>query len=295
MNPRTIIFGVLALAAAGMTALLVQGWLERQRAVTAPAQVAKTVEKRVLVAKSALPAGRIIRPGDLTWQVWPQEGIARGYHVEGGKVTIKDFVGAVVRRGIESHTPITEATVVRPGDRGFLAAVLTPGRRAIAVPVNPSSVIAGLVYPGDRVDLILSYKYQVRHLGPKGKSEREMRHASETVLSNVRVLALDQNTDDQNGKKGIPKTATLEVTPKQAEAVALATELGHLSLSLRSLARENGSLDESTKPVRKKGTITRDSQVSRLLAIGRGSGSRNVIHVVRGDKAETSEILGAGR
>lgn len=288
MNPRTIIFAVLALAAAGITALLVQGWLENQR-MAQPAPQVKPVNQSVLVAKKALPAGRIIRPSDVSWQVWPADGIAENYLVR-GRHKSQDLVGAVVRRGIDAHTPITEDGVVKPGDRGFLAAVLTPGYRAVAVPVNASSVIAGLVFPGDRVDLILSYKYEVKRATAKGGADREMRQASETVLSNVRVLALDQNTDDQNGRKGVPKTATLEVTPKQAESVALATQLGRISLSLRSLAAENGKEDTEQKPKREhRDTITRDGEVSRLIGASRGIGGK-VIHVMRGGKASAQVI-----
>jgi len=294
MNPRTIIFAVLALVAAGVTGLLVQGWLERQRALVRPApQIAKQLEEKILVADKALPAGTIIRPNDLSWQVWPKDGIVPAYRLL-GKHKITDYVGAVVRRGIEAKTPITDASIVKPGGRGFLAAVLTPGYRAVSVQVNPSSVLAGLVYPGDRVDLILSYKYEVRLVGVKAGADKEIRQASETVLSNVRVLALDQNTDDQNGKKGVPKTATLEITPKQAESVALATQIGRISLSLRSLAKEDGKEDEKAKPHRDGISITRDSDVSRLLRAGRG-GSGKVIHVMRGSKAETRPIQGTGR
>jgi len=298
MNPRTIIFAVLALTAAGVTALLVQGWMDRQRATIArPApQIIKPTEQNVLVAKRALPAGRIVKPGDLAWQAWPSDGMAAGYRIK-GKHKIKDYTGVVVRRGIEAHTPITDASVVRPGDRGFLAAVLTPGHRAVAVPVSAASVIAGLVFPGDRVDLILSYKYEVRIPGGKAGNNRQMRRASETVLGNIRVLALDKNTDDQTGKKGIPKTATLEVTPKQAEVVALATQLGRISLSLRSLALADGTADTARKPSRGKNSVTRDSDVSRLLRAGRsgGGGNRTVVNVMRGGKSEAREIQGTKR
>ncbi len=296
MNPRTIIFAVLALAAAGMTALLVQGWMERQRATMAQPAPQKSTEQKVLVAKQSLPAGRIIRPGDLTWQAWPSDGLAAGYRIK-GKHLLKDDVGSVVRRGIDAHTPITDASTVKPGDRGFLAAVLTPGHRAVAVPVNASSVIAGLVFPGDRVDLILSYKYTVRSASDKKGGNRQMRQASETVLSNIRVLALDQNTDDQKSKKGVPKTATLEITPKQAELVALATQLGRISLSLRSLTTIDGVVETEQKPSRGKYSITRDSDVTRLIGSGpKGvTRERRVVHVMRGGKSVALEIQGAGR
>ena len=299
MNPRTIIFAVLALAAAGTTALLVQGWMERQRATIAQPAPQKSVEQKVLVAKIPLPAGRIIRPTDLVWQAWPSDGMAAGYRIK-GKHQIQNDVGSVVRRGIDAHTPITNAAIVKPGDRGFLAAVLTPGHRAVAVPVNASSVIAGLVFPGDRVDLILSYKYEIRSASGKVGGNRQKRQASETVLGNIRVLALDQNTDDQKGKKGkkgVPKTATLEVTPKQAEAVALATQLGRISLSLRSLSGMDGVAQTEQRPSRGKDTITRDSDVTRLIGSGRtrATGGQRVVHVMRGGKSDAQPIQGTGQ
>ena len=240
MNLKTIFFGLAALLTAGMTALLVHGWLERQRAnfsVKAKTPAISKTHKKVLVSARNLGAGSFIKADHLKWQAWPREGVASSYLLQ-TKHKRESFIGAVVRRGITAGEPITTARIVKPGERGFLAAVVRPGLRAVAVPVNAASAIAGLVFPGDRVDLILSHRFESE--GAK-KTDRKLRHVSETVLTNVRILAIDQSTDDQQGKKkGVPKTATVEVSPRQAEMVAVALNLGNLSLSLRSLANDHG-------------------------------------------------------
>jgi pilus assembly protein CpaB len=275
-----------ALSTAGITAFLVQGWMERQRAqvtVRAPVQAEGT---NVLVAKNNLGAGSFVQEGDIRWQPWPEGNLSPSYVVK-GKRKETDFVGSVVRKGIVAGQPITDAGVVKVGERGFLAAVLKPGLRAITVPVNATSAIAGLVFPGDRVDLILTHKYQ----SAGGENGRKLRQASETLLTNVRILAIDQSTDDQKGSNGkkttqrVPKTTTLEVTPKQVEIIHVALTLGQLSLSLRSLAKketEQARSDPVEEVIGERGrTLTRDNEVSRLLygdgkqvTVLRGSGAK---------------------
>jgi pilus assembly protein CpaB len=143
------------------------------------------------------------------------------------------MIGAVVRKRIATGEPLTDGAVVKPGERGFLAAVLEPGMRAVSVPITPASSNSGLIFPGDRVDLILTQSLI------ESESEGSVRRVSETVLNDIRIIAMGTETSDdpeagQAHEKA--KTATLEVTPSQAEKVALLTELGKLSLSLRSLA-----------------------------------------------------------
>jgi pilus assembly protein CpaB len=283
-----VVFAIAAVATAGAAAYLAQGWLNAQRAalarnMTAPAP--KTPAISVLVARRPLPAGTFVKPDDLRWQPWP-DGTLEASYIRQGQRDPAAFTGAVVRRGIVAGEPLTEARIVKPGDRGFLAAVLAPGSRAVTVPVNASSAIAGLVFPGDRVDLLLSHR--TAEAGEGGKGESML--ASETVLENVRVIAMDQSTDDQKGKAAVPKTATLEVTPRQAEMVMVATELGKLAFSLRSLARaddEPGGDSGAGDPegaVRGQ-TITHDIEVSRLVGEVRRK-SAPVVHLLRGSKAE---------
>ena len=134
--------------------------------------------------------------------------------------------------------PIRRGSIVRPGDRDFLQVVLTPGARAIAIPVTTGGASTGLLYPGDRVDVILTQNF-------KGESTTITRRSvSETVVENLRVLAIDALDVKSGGSFG--RTVTLEVTPEQAEKVNVATELGKLSLTLRSVSGPDGLVAAST-------------------------------------------------
>jgi pilus assembly protein CpaB len=232
MSVRRLLFVLAALCVSGTTILIGRAWLGAPREVIETKAPAPTQAARVLVASGALSAGQFVRPENLRWQAWPGDDISAAYHVE-GKDKIEDFVGSVVRAAIGDGEPITDNRIVRPGDRGFLAAVLTPGDRAVTVTVNVASGLAGFVFPGDRVDLLLTMAIQA-------EGQKQQRHAAETLLSNLRVLAVDQRSDDQSKEVVVAKTATLEVTPKQAEVIAVATELGNLSLALRSVGRIDG-------------------------------------------------------
>jgi pilus assembly protein CpaB len=231
MSFRRLLFVLIALCVSGGTVLVGRAWLTPKEPVQAP--VVTDQGPHVLVAQTSLSAGQFVRPENLRWQAWPPDGVSASYIVE-DKGRIEDFVGAVARSAIAEGEPVSEARLVRPGDRGFMAAVLTPGYRAITVTVTVSSGLAGFVFPGDRVDLLLTMAVP----DPDSKMQR---HAAETLLTDLRVLAVDQRSDDQNKDVVVEKTATLEVTPKQAETIAVATELGNLSLSLRSLAHGDGT------------------------------------------------------
>lgn len=258
MNVRSIILLVVALVVAGFTAFFARSWISAERAAilaSVPEPTKELPATQVLVAKEQLHPGAFVRPENLKWQAWPEDGITEEYVVKGRR-TITDFEGAVVRRAVAAGQPITDSLVVHPGDRGFLAAVLTPGMRAVSVPVNATSGISGFVFPGDWVDVVLTMRVNVED-GEKGKASTKARHFSETLLTNVRVLAIDQKTENQEGQATVAKTATLEVSPKQAEKIALGLELGNLSLSLLSLAREENDfalLARNIKPDDKKDT-----------------------------------------
>jgi len=232
MSFRRLLFVLAALCVSGTTILIGRAWLGAPHEVIEAKAPAPAKETRVLVAQGNLSAGQFLRPENLHWQAWPTDDISAAYHVE-GKDKIEDFVGSVVHQAIADGEPITDGRIVRPGDRGFMAAVLTPGDRAVTVTVNVSSGLAGFVFPGDRVDLLLT-------MAVTADGQKQQRHAAETLLTNLRVLAVDQRSDDQSKDVVVAKTATLEVTPKQAETVAVATELGNLSLALRSVGRVDG-------------------------------------------------------
>ncbi len=289
MRIRNIILIVFALIAALGTALIVRNFSQAQRGQAMAEAVPTASTMNVLVAARELATGTLLRPSDLDWQAWPQDAVAESY-LSAGEAKPDDFIGAVVRQRIAAREPITEARVVRPGDRGFLAAILKPGMRAVSVPVNATSGIAGFVFPGDRVDVILSHTI-VREAG----DERRPLKASETVLEDVRVLAVDQRVDDQESTPVVAKTATLEVTPKQAEAIATLTDMGRLSLSLRSLAW-NGTGVAETNDVPKGPSAgksyTVDSELSALL--DRPNEGPKVT-VVRGSETESVSVGGDKR
>lgn len=239
MNLRTILLLVFALGAAGATAFVANAWMSNQSERPVAAAPAKETPKTfVLVAKDELPTGTFIKPGAVTWQQWPDDGVREGYVLQ-GQGSEGDFEGAVVRTRLFAGEPITSERVVHPGERGFLAAVLEPGKRAVSVPVDAARGVAGLVFPGDRVDVVLSINAKVK-VTDGDKKDSETRYFSETLLHGVRVLGIDQSIDTVEGPARVAKTATLEVTVKQAEAVAIALEIGTLSLSLHSLVRQDG-------------------------------------------------------
>jgi len=275
MSVRKIILVLLALVIAGGTVQVTRTLIRQSRPVLEQANAPEPPKPlRVLVAAADMPAGTLVQPGQLRWRAWPQDdGVARIYAVEGQR-TAEEFAGAVVRQGIRAGEPIVDGRVVKPGERGFLAAVLTPGMRAVSIAVNGVTGVAGFIFPGDRVDVILT-----QALGRYEDIDKD-RRASETVLRDVRVLALDQRNNDQKGEVKTAQTATLEVTPRQAEAVAVAAQMGALSLSLRSLAKPgegvemaaaDGTTASDAVPAAPTHTITWDSDISLGLGANLGA------------------------
>jgi pilus assembly protein CpaB len=218
MRGRVLMLLVVAMAVAGGTLYFTRQWLQAERdSMTAEViqEVPEQLFTYVLVASQGLDAGNFVKPEDLRWQAWPDDTMAEEYVIQ-GMAQMEDYVGAVVRSHIAPGEPITVGRVVRPGERGFLAAVLSPGMRAVAVPVNETSGIAGLIFPGDRVDLLLSHSVPVA-----GGDNGETFGATETVLQDIRVLAIDQSLDETMEGPQVGDTATLEVTPKQAEMISV--------------------------------------------------------------------------
>ncbi len=239
MNVKSVILIVAALLFAGGTAFVASRLLGTHK--PQQAQVQEQPGKKVLVAKGNLPAGTFIKEDDVSWQKWPVDGINDSYLVE-GQADLGNVVGAVIRKGVVGGEPITEVKIARPGDRGFLAAVLTPGMRAISIEVNEPSSVAGLVFPGDRVDVLLNMEFVIVYLGPDGNEQTSQikPKSSETVLENVRLLATDRNLNDIEGEPKKITTVTIEVTPKQAEMIKVAASMGQLALSLRGLGMPDG-------------------------------------------------------
>lgn len=242
MDAKKIALLVGALVVAAITALMARSMFEGAAAPTAAAAPAAPQDDlpQVLVANRALPVGTILTPDAFSYRPWPKELMQQAYYVKGDSEP--PLAGTVVRVAISAGSPITQGSLVKPGDRGFLAAALGPGMRAVTVPVSAQSGVAGFVFPGDRIDLVLTQVVEGGGDGPALKT-------SETIVRNIRVLATDQRTDSttEEGKTEVRtfSTVTLEATPRIAEKIALAQSLGQLSLSLRSIADNNAELERA--------------------------------------------------
>jgi pilus assembly protein CpaB len=250
-----------------------------QQAAAAPVPLGP----KVLVAKKALPVGTIIDADAFTFQPWPKELMQSAYYVDGQPDgDPRKLLGTVVRYAITAGQPVTRGSLVGPQDRGFLAAALSAGMRAITVPVNVSSGVAGFVFPGDHIDLVLTQQVQGGGDGPPLK-------VSETIIRNLRVLATDQritSTDDE-GKTKVQtfSNVTLEVTPRIAEKIAVAQSLGSLSLSLRSIADNGSELERAVAAgdVKVPAGTSPDQEKQMLLAMANRPIDSNTTFSTGGD------------
>ncbi len=269
---RTIIIGLvlLALVSAGGVAFLAKRLTQYQAsAKTADVKPEESDSVRfVLVADKDMPAGTQVSSKHLRWQAWPRDGIQSTFVVARKKDAVreKEFTGTVIRRGVTAGTPLTKSMIFKRENAGFLAGALQPGMRAITIGVTPASGGAGFILPGDHVDVILTH--DVRRDLPKNKgtvviAKTILRNTAETILRNVRVLAIDQKFKDFKKEATLGKTVTLEVTPKQAETLIVAKIMGRISLTLRSLAQD-ASLDTAR-------SFTTDLEVSPTLMAALGA------------------------
>ena len=244
MDVKKIVLLVGALLIAGVTAIMAKNMFTGASAPPAeatPQQAPRGPE--VLVATRTLSVGTIIDAEAFRYQPWPQGLVQDAYFVRGGAGgDPSSLIGTVVRNEITAGQPLSQGAIVRPGERGFLAAALGPGMRAVTVGVSATSGVAGFVFPGDRVDLVLTQEVAGGGDGPPLR-------ASETIVRNIRVLAVDQRLDSRNEAGNqvaqTVSTITFEATPKIAEKIAVAQTIGQLSLSLRSLADNNAELERA--------------------------------------------------
>ena len=227
MKPaRLVVLGVAGLAAAAAALLMSQ----TPEAPPPVVQKAPVETKEILVAAAELPVGNTIKKGELRWQPWPSEflpagAVTRSDAPEG----LAELDGAIVRVALMNGEPVRREKLIRANSNAFMSAILPSGMRAIAITIDPSSAAGGFVLPNDRVDILKVYREDD---GGKGGDSQ----SAETILRNIRVLAIGQSLEDKAGEKvATGSTATLEVTPSQAELLSLAQKTGVLSLALRSL------------------------------------------------------------
>ena len=285
MDVRKIALLVGALIIAGVTAFMARNMFLGASAPEAQASpVAQQEAAQVMVATRTLPVGTIIDAEMLRYQPWPEGLVQEAYFVRGqeGAADPSELIGTVVRTEMAAGQPVTRGSLVRPGERGFLAAALGPGMRAVTVGVSATSGVAGFVFPGDRVDIVLTHQVQ-------GEGEGDSLRVSETIVRNVRVLATDQriNARDAEGNQVAQavSTVTLEATPRIAERIAVAQSIGQLSLSLRSLADNNAELERAIASGEVQVPDNNDPRAERrmLLAIANQPVDTNPTYTVGGD------------
>ena len=282
MDVKKLALLVGALVIAVVTAVMAKNMFAgagAQQASAAPVPLGP----KVLVAKKALPVGTIIDADSFTFQPWPKELMQSAYYVEGQPDgDPKKLLGTVVRYAITPGQPATRGSLVGPQDRGFLAAALGPGMRAITVPVNVSSGVAGFVFPGDHVDMVLTQNVEGGGDGPALK-------VSETIIRNLRVLATDQRITDKDdeGKTQVKtfSNVTLEVTPRIAEKIAVAQSLGSLSLALRSIADNSAEVERAVASgaIKVPAGTTPDQEKQMLTAMANRPIDSNTTYSTGGD------------
>lgn len=238
MKPARIIVLVVAVAAGGVAALLAGRSPEKEVVAPEPVQKIDTVD--VLTAKGDIQMGQIVSAQDLQWQNWPSAAANQNFIKRPERPEALDqLVGSIARTPFVVGEPIREAKLIKANGSGFMAAMLPSGMRALSTEISPENGAGGFILPNDRVDVILT-----RREREAGRSGGETQ-TSETILTNVRVLAIDQTVEEKNGQRVVVgKTATLELSPRQTETLALSRQLGTLSLALRSLIDSNRNAPE---------------------------------------------------
>ncbi len=244
MDVKKVALLIGALLIAVVTAVMAKNMFTGAGANQANAAPAVPLGPKVLVARKPLPVGSMIEPDSFSYQPWPKELVQGAYYTQGSADSDpQKMVGMVVRNAVTAGQPMTRGTLVGPQDRGFLAAALGAGMRAVTVPVSQTTGVAGFIFAGDRVDMVLTQQVKGGGDGPELK-------VSETIVRNLRVLATDQRMDqtkDKDGKIEVKpsSTVTLEATPRIAEKIAVAQSVGQLSLSLRSIADTTAELERA--------------------------------------------------
>lgn len=284
INIRSIILIGIALAMAGLTAILARSLIQtpQQDGETIVVSQVVAATTQVLVAAQDFPTGTFLKAEDLVWQSWPDDTVNENYIRKDGEVQMDSFVGSVVKSSLNAGEPISLKRIVKPGNQGFMAAVLTPGKRAVSIRTTLVTGVAGFIFPGDAVDILLTHKIVSTGTG------RKTMQVSETVLKAVRVLAIDQSAAaNPTHTPSVSKSVTLEVSPKDAEKIVLAKSMGDLSLSLRSLT----TLSEAQTASSEEPSITWDSEVSKTLTSGGpGKGGNMQVDVFRGQSSKKVNI-----
>jgi len=246
MNTARIVVLTIALGAGGVAAYLASG--SDKKPPAEPVAQLQTVD--VLVAKSDIGLGQTVTAEALQWQTWPAATASNSFIRRNERPdATTQIAGSIARAPFIAGEPIREPKLVKANGSGFMAAILPTGMRAISTEISPETGAGGFILPNDRVDVILSK----REKNPDRTGSADIVN-SEIILSNVRVLAIDQAPKEKDGQNSVVgKTVTLELKPEQAETLARARQSGTLSLALRSIADLNATETMSDDPAAKRG------------------------------------------
>lgn len=241
---RIAVLGIALSAAAG--AAFLANTMINNRPVEVVEKKAAVPTAKVLVASRDLALGAALVESDLVWQEWPENLVSPRFITEkSAPQAINDYKAAIVRSSILSGEPIIDQKIVRSDRGGFMSAILPAGMRAVSTKISPETGAGGFILPNDRVDVLLT-KRQAKAEGQPGDA-----FSTETILRNIRILAIDQAFAEEDGKQvAVGRTATLELSPEQSELLALAHTQGELSLALRSLADAGEEIENERKSSR---------------------------------------------
>lgn len=235
---RVAVLGVAILAAGGATlvALTMSAPEPAEQVIITAAPAEPPIKlTEVLVTTQDLPMGTAVKDA-LGWQKWPEDGVSATFILRSQRPNaIDEFKGYVARQSFFPGEPIREAKLIKT-DHGFMSAILPGGKRAVAVQITADTSAGGFILPNDHVDVIMT-RMKPMSSAASGEPQQTGEVDTETVLVNIRVLAIDQTIEEQDGKRVVVgSTATLEVDPSQAEALTAAAQMAQrLVLSLRSL------------------------------------------------------------
>jgi pilus assembly protein CpaB len=248
MNRARIVVLTVAIGAGGIAAYLASGSDSPAPTPTAPVVQLPTVD--VLVAKSDIGLGQTVKPEDVQWQSWPAATASAAFirRNERPEATTQ-VVGSIVRAPFIQGEPIRDQKLVKAEGSGFMAAILPSGMRAVSTEISPETGAGGFILPNDRVDVLLTK----RDKNPDRGGSNDLVN-SEIILSNIRVLAIDQAPKEKEGQNAVVgRTVTLELKPEQTETLARARQSGTLSLALRSIVDVNAKDDTTDEPARRRG------------------------------------------
>jgi pilus assembly protein CpaB len=250
MYTARIIVLIIALGAGAVAAYLASGAAPDNRPRPAE-QAVQLPTIDVLVAKSDIGLGQSVKPENLQWQTWPAATAGNSFirRNERPEATTQ-IAGSIARAPFIAGEPIRELKLVKADGSGFMAAILPTGMRAISTEITPETAAGGFILPNDRVDVILS-KHEKN---PDNRAGMADIVNSEIILTNIRVLAIDQAPKEKEGQNAVVgRTVTLELKPEQTETLARARQSGSLSLALRSIADINVVASKADEQTAKRG------------------------------------------